>query len=650
MKALYLTLAISTILILLNSCNESSDRSWELTSPDGKLGISLNLVEGDALSYHVNKYTEEDTIMVIEPSPLGIERIDQKFIENMKFIEASEVGTIDEKYQMIIGTQDEYHNYVNEQSFRFHNENGAAIRLDLRAFNDAVAFRYVFPDSTSGKYEVSGESTGFKLAEEGKAWMQAYDTIVQWAPAYEQFLLNGIEPGTTAPANKNGWCFPMLFDTKDHWVYISETGLDTSYVATHIEDEAPEALYTIRFPEPEEAYNYFPQNPVSALPWIMPWRYIVVSDKLEDIFNSQHVYHLSAPQKIENTDWIKPGISSWSWWSDGDSPENYEKLKKFVDFSSEMGWEYSLIDEGWPRMKGGDIEQLVDYAETKNVGILLWYDTGGREGYLDEEKRKKMFDGSAREAEMERISGMGVKGIKADFFQSDKQGMIKLYHEILEDAAKYNLVVNFHGCTLPRGWERKYPNLLTMEAVRGAEAYRFDRKYTDYAPVQNTIIPFTRDVAGPVDYTPITLTDNRYPHTTTSAHELALGVMFESGIQHFADHHEKYKALPEFALEYLRKVPVTWEKSLLLDGYPGEFVVIARKKENRWFIAGINGMDSEKEYQINPNFLNEGDFVLNLIKDGETRDEVKGEVMSVSRDKTISIIMKPNGGFVGYLE
>ncbi len=649
MKSIHLSILIICLGVFINSCTDNVPDSWELKSPDKNISLNLDLKES-ALSYSVHVLKEYDTIEIIGSSPLGIHRVDGDFSENLSFISATPVKQIDDKYEMIIGATENYHDFANEQSFLFRNESGKKLEIQCRAYNEGVSFRYIFPDTTEGKFIVTGEKTGFNLPDEGKAWMQPYDTIVWWAPAYEQFFLNAIDIGTKAPANRNGWCFPMLFEAKDYFIYVSETGLDTSYVGTHLEDEAPGGLYTIRFPEPEEAYNYFPQNPASSLPWKMPWRYILFSEELDPIFNSQHVYHLSPPQKIENTGWIEPGISSWSWWSDGASPRDYNKLTGFIDFSAEMGWKYSLIDEGWHEMKNGDISQLIEYADTKGVGILLWYDSGGRVGYVEEEQRKIMFDGNKRKAEMKKISDMGVKGIKVDFFQSDKQGMIKLYHDILEDAAKYRLVVNFHGCTLPRGWERKYPNLLTMEAIRGAEAYRFDENYTDYAPVQNTIIPFTRDVAGPVDYTPITLTDNKYPHTTTYAHELALGVIFESGLQHFADHHNKYEELPPMALDYLKKLPAVWNESVLIDGYPGKHVALARRNGKRWFIAGINGEKKEKNFVITTGYLEPGNYTLNLIRDGETRDDLIEETFTVGKDQAIDIMVNQKGGFAGFFE
>lgn len=643
-----LLFGLAMIFILLAGCK--TENKWEVKSPDNELKFSLELDSSGSLFYTVSTLNDGTWEQVMDLSPLGIRRTDTDFTEGLEFIESGGEKNIDEDYNMVIGTTSTQHDHATGNSFDFRNKDGNNLVIECRAYNEGAAFRYIFPEQDTGIFEVTGEITGFNLPDTGKAWLQPYDTIAYWAPAYEQFFMNGIEIGTMAPENKNGWCFPMLFEVEEHWIYISEAGLEPDYAGSHLEAEAPGGLYTVRLPEPDEAYNYFKRNPESTLPWNMPWRYILVSRDAGVIVNSNHVYHLSEPSRLEDKEWIHPGIASWSWWSEGRSPRDFNTLKKFVDFSAEMGWRYSLVDAGWHNMQGGDIGKLIEYADSKGVGILLWYDSGGRVGYVTDAQRKIMFDDSTRQAELERISDMGAKGIKVDFFQSDKQGMIGHYYDVLADAAANHLVVNFHGCTLPRGWSRTFPNLLTMEAIIGAEAYRFNRQYTNYGPTHNTIIPFTRNVAGPMDYTPVTFSDSRYPHTTTAAHELALGVIFHSGIQHFADNYKAYESLPELALEYLKKVPATWDESRLIRGYPGKDVVLLRRKANRWFIAGINGEKKKKPVEINTDFLGEGDWEFKIISDGLDRDELDTITLKINAGEPYSVIMSDNGGFVGFFE
>jgi len=587
------TLFIIVLIAIAISCSSKPD-NLVVSSPDGTITLTLFLCAQNSIKYYVTVQKEDESFEIIETSPMGIKRMDAEFVGGLKLNSAGKTKVVQETYSMASGNNAEYSYKANERIFEFKNKKGNLLQVQCRAFNDGVAFRYVFPEKAEGQFEVSDETTGFNLPAKGRAWLQPYDTLTIWSPAYEESYTNGIDIGTTAPANRNGWCFPMLFETGGYWIYISEAGLDTSYCGSHLEAEAPDGLYSVRFPEEDEADNYFRRNPVSVMPWQMPWRYILVSHELNDVFNSSRVNDLSAPSVLDDISWINPGIASWSWWSEGDSPGDFETQKEFVDFASRMGWEYCLVDEGWHEMEGGNISQLAEYAEMKGVGILLWYDSGSRVNYIEEDQRKIMFNPETRRAEMEKIADMGVKGIKVDFFHSDKQGMIKHYHNILEDAAEYGLLVNFHGCTMPRGWSRTYPHLLSMEAIRGAENYRYAEDFSLYGPMHSTIIPFTRNVAGPVDYTPVAISDSEYPHFTSVAHELALAVVFSSGIVHLADHYKMYESLPEPAQEYLKQIPASWDESILLTGYPGQYVVVARRKGEKWFIAGINGEDRKK--------------------------------------------------------
>ena len=634
------------IFFFFNSCAEEEIPN-DVKSPDGKLKMTLKLNGNSELFYRVEEFENEGWNIVIEDSPLGIIRTDTEFKSGLEIERATPNNRINDKYTMLIGGKKEFESVANQRTFGIKNPEGKQLDIILRVYNDGVAFKYVFPGNDPAVYEVSGELTGFKIPTEGKAWLQAYDTIDLWAPAYEQFFFDAIDIGTPAPANKNGWCFPLLFKTGDYWIFVSEAGLRSSYCASHIDEKAPDGLYSVRFPEENEANNYFPKNPTGKLPWSMPWRFMVISKNKESIFNSDHVHHLSDPPAAHDHNWVKPGVASWSWWSESDSPRDFKALKGFIDFAAEMEWEYCLIDEGWHEMKGGNLEKLVEYAKEKKIGILLWYESGARTDYSKGDKQRQiMFDNDLREREFERISRLGVKGVKVDFFQSDKQGVIKLYHDILVDAAQNRLLVNFHGCTLPRGWSKTYPHLLTMESIRGAEAYKFFAGYPEYAAKHNTIIPFTRNVCGPMDYTPITLSDAEYPHQTSTAHELALGVIFQSGIQHFADHWVNYKKLPDLAIEYLKELAVSWDRSMLISGYPGKDVIIARKKGKDWYIAGINGENVSKEVELDLSFLPPGSFDFILLQDGSSRDDLQTSRRAITRDEKLKINMIENGGFV----
>jgi hypothetical protein len=298
-------------------------------------------------------------------------------------------------------------------------------------------------------------------------------------------------------------------------------------------------------------------------------------------------------------------------------------------------------------MKNGNIEKLADYASKKNVGLLLWYNSGGKHNIVTEQPRDLMDNREIRRKEFQRIHELGIKGVKVDFFQSDKADIIRQYIEILEDAAEFRILVNFHGCTLPRGWSRTYPNLVSTEAVRGAESYLFDKLFPEKAPLHLTILPFTRGVVGPTDYTPCGFTDRTYPHLTSNGFELALPVIIESGITHYADTPSVYSNMPEYVINLLKEIPVLWDEMKFLDGYPGQYVVLARRSGDKWFVAGINGQNKEQIVKIDlSRFTQKG--TLRIITDG-AEDRTFTELEFPSSDGICEINLKPLGGFTGVI-
>jgi len=280
---------------------------------------------------------------------------------------------------------------------------------------------------------------------------------------------------------------------------------------------------------------------------------------------------------------------------------------------------------------------------------LMWYNSGGPHNEVPEQPRGIMDDPDKRRSEFQKLQEWGVKGIKVDFFQSDKPHIIQLYQDIIEDAAEYEILVNFHGCTIPRGWSRTYPNLMTMESVRGAEVYSFGEEYPDHAPWHNTILPATRNVIGSMDYTPVTFSDQKYPHLTTHAHELALSVVFESGIMHFADRVSAYRALDEEPKAFLRNVPVAWDETRYLGGTPGKEMIIARRKGSDWYIGGINGENSEKAWNIHFDFLGDGNYEVMMITDGESARQMQSFQKTVRNGEAEELSMRPYGGFAFWI-
>lgn len=428
---------------------------------------------------------------------------------------------------------------------------------------------------------------------------------------------------------------------------LHESGLDGSYHGSQLKPEPTGGIYQIAPPDQRDALGLGSNKASSTLPWTLPWRFFVIGKDLNTIVSSNRVFDLAAPQAIEKTDWIKPGISSWSWWSDHGSSRNMAALKSFIDLAADMAWHYSLVDANWNLISDTAMEELVRYAKRKGIGLLFWYNSGGTNNAVTEQPRNRLNDASTRRAEFERLSRLGVKGVKIDFFQSDKQFMMQYYLDILKDAAEFKLMVDFHGCTIPRGWERTYPNLMTSEAVMGAEAYSFKSDYAENAPWQNSVLPFTRNVIGPMDYTPITWTEweNR-ARLTSNLHEIALAVVFESGIQHFADSVEAFDRLPQRYKQFLSQVPTVWDETRYLAGYPGRDVILARRNGKRWYVAGINGENLKKSFELDLGFLVNKLTKGRLLHDGDEDAGFPHSELMIDTDQPTQVTMIPFGGFV----
>lgn len=641
-KLLYLPTLI--LGILATSCTNS----WKVVSPDKQLEVLITSNKSDTssqLTYQVF-LTGEPSVQVIKPSSLGIVTESDNFTTDLKIISAT-TKTIDEEYTMLIGKRLKNLNHANELTLKAQSASGKTCLIVFRAYNDGIAFRYVLEGDTAESITVKNENTSFHLPA-GVAWMLPYDTLGTWNPAYEDTYRNEIAIGTPAPTS-TGWCFPPLFKTENTWIQITEADLSEDYCGSHLASNAPDGHYRLEFAHAWESYGIGSALPEARLPLATPWRVLCIGTNLGTIFESNLVHHLASPAVTDSTNWIVPGRSSWSWWGDHVSGSDFKKLKSFVDLAADMGWEYSLVDADWHIMKGGTLEQLAEYAKTKNVGLLIWYNSAGEHTrIMDAGPRNLMHIDSIRQKEMKRIAEIGIKGIKVDFFQSDKQNIIKLYHHIAKDALANKLLLNTHGCTLPRGWSRTYPNFVGMEGVRGAELYSWN-KFAPDALWLNTVYPFTRNVVGPMDYTPVTFSHYApdCAHFTTFAHELALSVIFECGIQHFADRVEGFRSLPEAPLQFLKQVPNTWDDSYFVDGYPGEFAIVARKKGDVYYIAGNNGKMIDKTFSFVADFLPDGQYLGEFITDGEKPDSFGSLSITVSASDTIRINLLPGGGFAG---
>jgi hypothetical protein len=588
---------------------------------------------------------------VIADSPIGIRRTDEAFVDNLTFVNVSEVTNIDERYTTMHGKRREHVVNGRERVVSFANARNARVDVILRAHDDGVAFRYRFPDfggSGGEMVTVAEELTGFRVPDGSTGWLQPQQQVSRYGPAYEAFY-EQVKAGTPSP-EADGWAYPALFHSPGGpWFLISESAFDGTYCGTHLGADSSEGVYRVVFPDPKEGLGVGAVQPVSTIPWSLPWRVVVVGDSAGDILASDLITDLSPPTKLKDTSWIKPGRAAWSWWSESDSPKHADRLNAFTDLAAAMGWEYALVDANWNVMETGTIEQVIAHAKEKNVGLLLWYNSGGPHNDVTEQPRDRMHTREARRAEFARIRALGIKGVKVDFWHSDKADRYRQYRDILQDAADFQLMVNFHGSTIPRGWEREFPHLVGMEAVMGAEQYKFREQFSARAASHNTILPFTRNVVGVMDYTPVTFGDHKFKHTTTNAHELAESVVFTTGIQHFADSVQSYQALPVEPKDFLRRVPSAWDETRALSGEPGKSVIVLRRAEKTWYVGGLNA-DTAQTARLNLGFLPAGSFRMTLIRDGADDRSFDSTTRRVTAKDVVDVPMRARGGFVIRIE
>ena len=654
----------ATFLMAAPPADCSPADQWTVSSPANNLSLAARQTDDGGLEYRVQLvHSDAGLRTVVDWSALGVVRswVDQTansatvtvdLSRRLTLVSADE-SRISDRYTLLVGKRRENQAEANQLSLTFENEGGARLRLDIRAYDEGVAFRYAFPEVSSLHHWLESESTEFNLGTSGRHWGQPYDVADTYRPAYETPFVNGVPLGTSAdPALGTGWSFPSLFEVDRAWVLIHEAGVTGASQGSHLQPEAENGVYRIAFPLPESAMGFGRPFPASPLPWTLPWRFILASEDLGDIVESNMVFHLAEPSRIEDTGWIRPGVASWSWWSDHGSSRNMESLKAFIDFAAEMGWPYSLVDANWNLISDDSMEQLVAHARKKGVDLLFWYNSGGANNFVTEEPRNRMHERKVRRAEFARLQRLGVKGVKVDFFQADKQRMIQRYLGILEDAADHHIMVVFHGCTIPRGWARTWPNLMSMEAVRGAETYTFPSTpdYGELAPWHNAILPFTRNVVGSMDYTPVSYSQQVITRRTTNAHETALAVLFESGIQHIGEGVETLRALPEEYLAFFRSLENVWDETRFVSGYPGRDAVLARRNGDRWYVAGINGEDVEKTLSLDLSFVGGPGIEGMLLHDGDDPGAYASKRVHIDPGQPFPITLKPRGGFTLVLD
>lgn len=631
---------ILVFFVLFSYCH-SRAQQLQLQSPNKKIVLTLHAVDSqNPGEWYLKVHYQGNTNLaeIISKINLGLSRSDQDFSKQLRFLKASNPQLIKEHYEMPFGKKSIRENTANEVIVSFENPAKAKLNLIIRAYNDGIVFRYEFPEK-KGSFIINDEFTAYQIPKEHTRWLE------KWNPANEGLY--------TASANgsitQQEWCYPALFHKADQscWYLLHEADLDRTYCGTKLSNTKDSNTYKLTFPDPKDARGKGESKPAISLPWKSPWRVISVGS-LSDIVESTLVEDVATPTRFKTTDWIKPGKVSWNYWSSNHGTKDYKIVCAFADLAEKMNWPYTLLDWEWDSMtNGGNLEDALKYIHSKGIKPLMWYNSGGDHTWVSSTPKDRMLTHKNRVEEFTKLKKLGVVGVKVDFFESEKQDMIQYYLDILEDAAQFEMMVYFHGCIVPRGWSRTYPNLMTYEAVRGAEWYNNGPEFSTTAPEHNTILPFTRNVVGAMDYTPVTFTNSQFPHHTSYGHELALSVLFESPLQHLADRPEGYYELPEEVKTFLKEVPTAWDDTKLIDGYPGQDVTMARRKGNAWYVGGISASEKkETTKKLSLVFLKEGvTYRAVVIADGNHDKAFASQVMEVNKNSTIDIKVLRRGGF-----
>jgi len=592
MKICRAATAVSSLLLAQAAFATSIVPQAVIRSPDGRIEVQVEV--RDRVTYSVRAHGQ----IVLQNSQLGVLREDTDLTRGLDVtpaflqrIERSEVVTDSYELPTIKRRLNQY--VAHRRVIPLQNLAGARMDIEFQVSNDGFAFRYLFPETDPKVKRITREATSFNFLPDARAFLQPLapprSGWNETNPSYEEIYDRDQKVGTLS-LQGGPFVFPALFRSGETWLLVSETGVGRNYCGSRLRPQRRSSEYLIDFPTELENSGTGPATPESTLPWKTPWRLIVIGS-LKTVVESTLGTDLADKPAVSGVLFQNgPGKASWSWPLLGDDNTVVPVQKKFIDYAARMKWQYTLVDSAWDRQIGYEgLKELVDYARPKGVKILAWYNSAGPWNTTPLTPRDRMLTRESRRAEFAKIRDIGIAGVKVDFFAGDAQSTMAYYQDILADAAEAGLLVNFHGATLPRGWQRTWPNLMTVEAVRGMEFVTFEQKHAEDEPSHAAMLPFTRNVFDPMDFTPVVLDRIRnIERRTTSAFELALSVLFTSGIQHYAEIPEGMDKAPAYVQEFLRNVPASWDDVKFIEGFPGQYVVLARRAGKRWWIAGIN--------------------------------------------------------------
>ncbi|WP_291880980.1 glycoside hydrolase family 97 protein [Chryseobacterium sp.] len=644
MIKLFLKLSLAFSILIMNTVFA---QVAEISSPDGKLKLNVFSENGKAL-YNISFQGKT----MLDKSPLGLLTNESDFSKNLKFID-SKKNKVSKNYtnEKIKKSQVSY--TANTLAVNFTNADNFNIGIEFQVSDNNVAFRYeIQPMKDRLSAVVQSEITGYRFPSQTTTFlspmMKPMTGFARTAPSYESGYKADAELGTKADY---GYVFPGLFHIENNgWILLSETGVNSLYCASHLDTTTEKNLYQVAYPSMAENNGFGSTGAAISLPGKTPWRTITIGDSLKPIVETTIPFDVVEPM-YEPSQKYSFGKSTWSWILWQDNSMNYEDQSLFIDLASKIGYEYILIDALWDKNIGKErMKDLIQYAKSKNVGVLLWYNSNGAANDAPMGPRNKMSSSIERKKEMKWLKDIGVKSLKVDFFGGDKQETMRLYEDILSDANDFGLKIIFHGATLPRGWEVMYPNYAGSEAVLASEMLYFSEDVRKQEAFFATLHPFIRNTVGSMEFGGTFL--NKYltksnkdknKRYTTDGFQLATAVLFQNPVQMFGVMPNNLSDAPKFQLDFMKEVPTLWDETVFIDGYPGKYSVIARRHQNQWYVAGINAEKTVKKLKINlPMFAGK---TLKLISDDAQGNSSEKEV-KLNAKGDFNIEIQPNGGFV----
>lgn len=640
---------IFQLLVVLLTTSSASALEKQVASPDGKLVVTINDNNGKP-TYQVSL----DGKVFLENSALGLNTNIGDFTQGMTMSEVSEVKAVNDSYQIdrIKKSHVDYH--ANQQVMTFTKDGKKVYDIIFQVSDNDVAFRYkLYPQGDTRCLVVKQEATSYQMPKEATSFlcpqMNPMTGFARTAPSYETNYDLDVPVGTKL--SHTGYTFPCLFKNGNNgWVLLSETGTDAGYVACRLMGKA-DGCYQIANPMPEEMNGQGSANPALNLPGETPWRTITVGKTLAPIVETTIPFDVVS-QKYKPSKKYEYGKGTWSWIIGMDWSCNFDEQKRYIDFAAAMGYQTVLVDALWDTQIGyPKMEELAKYGKSKDVDLFLWYNSNGCWNDAPQGPRGIMDNTLKRREAMAWMQKNGIRGIKVDFFGGDKQEMMKLYEDILIDANDYGIEVIFHGCTLPRGWERMYPNYVASEAVLASENLHFSQAMCDAEAKNACIHPFVRNAVGSMDFGGSTLNkyyngDNKSgTHRVTSdVFALATAVLFQSSVQHFALAPNNMTDAPTWAINFMKQVPTTWDDTRFIDGYPGKYVIMARRHGDKWYVVGVNAEKQPLKKRIILDMFKAGSIV-NVYSDDAKLVGSKKQV-KLGKKQTLDIVIPCNGGLV----